>query len=363
MFTIRPDGSNRTDLTRVDDDLVAVQPTWSPDATRLAWTEVDHMKEVPEAAVVTAGPQGEDPDRLASGTAPFYYSWSSTSRLAFLAPGTQGGIDLGVVDEDTIRILDNGQPFYFDWSPSGAELLTHRSGVTVSSLGLDESSTVLVETGALFQAPQWSSSGDLHVYAIGEPPPIGGIQASLAQSEFQELVVARTDGEILHRIMEFRGVATFELNQESELLAHSVTTDRNTFNFGPLEVTRLSSGETETISEDPVVAFQWSPSGDRLLYLQANDRDDHPTFQWMVWDGNTSTAYAQVTPTVPFTSSYLPFWDQYAHSHRLWAPDGSAFAYPAVDEKGDPAVWVQVIDNGTQPVRVTQGDVVFWSPR
>ena len=361
IFTITPDGSDRTDLVEERPGLAVAQPTWSPDAERLVWTEVDHMSEVPETFIVTSGPRGEDRERKESSLAPFYFSWSPTGeQIAFLGGGPGGTVDLGIMD-GTVRLLGSAQPYYFAWAPDGDTLLTHTNLDTVALVATDGTATTLEATEARFQAPQWSADGTRLVYATGTPPAAGGVRTGAFQSNGQEIVIADTTGSVLRGLGTFSGVATFELSPDGSQLAHSVTLDRNTFNFGPLVVTDLESGEETTVSQSPVLAFQWSPTGDALLYLGSEGGVDHPTFRWAVWDGTSSTEYAGVVPTATFATSYLPFWDQYARSHTLWAPDGSAFAYSGLNAADEPTIWVQKV-GADEPTEVASGDVVFWSP-
>ena len=362
IFTIKPDGSGRADLVEAGAGLVAIQPTWSPDGERLVWTEVDHMSEIPEAFVVTSGPRGEELERVASPVAPFYYFWSPTrDRVAFLGGGPGGNVDLGIVDAE-IRVIDGAQPYYFAWSPDGRTLLTHTNADTIALLEPDGAPTTLERTEARFQAPQWAADGTRLVYAIGTPPATGGVRTGAFQSSGQEIVIADIAGNVLQAFGVFSGVATFELSPDGSRIAHSATLDRTAFNFGPLVVTDVESGEATTVSQEPVLAFQWSPSGTALLYLASEGGIDHPTFRWAVWDGSTSQMYARVNPTPAFATSYLPFWDQYSRSHMLWAPDGSAFAYSGLTETGDATVWVQRVQDGAEPEAVATGDIVFWSP-
>ena len=101
LLTIKPDGTDPIDLVAEQSGLVVVQPTWSPDGTRLVWTEVDHMSEVPQASVVTSGPGGEDIETVLSPVAPFYYYWSPAGdQVAFLAGGPGGSVDLGFHNGD-----------------------------------------------------------------------------------------------------------------------------------------------------------------------------------------------------------------------------------------------------------------------
>jgi TolB protein len=364
IFTITPEGTDRLELVENQSGRVAVQPTWSPAGDRLVWTEVDHMSERPEAAIVMSESNGDLIERVVTPAAPFYYHWDPSGQaVAFLANGSGGSINLSILGPE-IGLVGEARPFYFAWSPDGQTLLTHTDSEAVRLFPIEGGDPIiLADTGARFQAPQWS--GDHLVYATGSPPQTGGIRAGLMQEDqdAQEIIVANRQGQIVHRIATFSGVATFELSPNGESIAHSDTLDRAAFNFGPLIVTNIESGESITVSRDAVLAYQWSPTGESLLYLGTAEGVDHPSFRWAVWNGSTSTEYATVTPTATFATDYLPFWDQYARSHNLWSPDGSSFVYTGTDVDGNPAVWVQVVGDGSEPRRLATGDVAFWAPK
>jgi hypothetical protein len=57
---------------------------------------------------------------------------------------------------------------------------------------------------------------------------------------------------------------------------------------------------------------------------------------------------------------YAPFFTQYAHSATPWAPDGSAFAFPAEATDGTGRIVVQEV--GGRPVAIGEGVYVVWSP-
>ncbi len=57
----------------------------------------------------------------------------------------------------------------------------------------------------------------------------------------------------------------------------------------------------------------------------------------------------------------LPFFDQYALSHRLWSPDGASFAIPVVAADGSDQVMIVQAD-GSGARAVARGVVAFWSP-
>ena len=62
-----------------------------------------------------------------------------------------------------------------------------------------------------------------------------------------------------------------------------------------------------------------------------------------------------------FINQVLPYFDQYALSHRLWSPDGSSILLPVVGEDGTESLHVVPADGS--PVRVlAPGSMGFWSP-
>ncbi|MGH8913319.1 MAG: hypothetical protein ACRDZM_02245, partial [Acidimicrobiia bacterium] len=83
--------------------------------------------------------------------------------------------------------------------------------------------------------------------------------------------------------------------------------------------------------------------------------------QWHTWDGERSTSYRAFSPTGIFGRDYLAFFDQFALSISLWAPDSSAFAYAGGSSLEDAGIWVQRIGGG-DPVRVSPGVMALWSP-
>jgi TolB protein len=67
-----------------------------------------------------------------------------------------------------------------------------------------------------------------------------------------------------------------------------------------------------------------------------------------------------VQPGQLFIDQFMTYFDQYAPSHRLWAPDGSSFLLPVVDRGGATRVEV-AFPNGDPPVMI-DGVIGFWSP-
>ncbi|MCB0213204.1 MAG: hypothetical protein KDJ52_27930, partial [Anaerolineae bacterium] len=148
-----------------------------------------------------------------------------------------------------------------------------------------------------------------------------------------------------------------------------------------------------------VLAFFWSPDGQHIAYLtmaaapqqpsaietgprlnghhngpfKTNGRPDtsHETEPFRpletlsldLWLVNVATLatrkVATIEPSSRFMNQFLPFFDQYALSHRLWSPDSEALVLP-VKRAGVSEITVVPID-GAQPVTLAAGEIAFWS--
>jgi hypothetical protein len=126
-----------------------------------------------------------------------------------------------------------------------------------------------------------------------------------------------------------------------------------------LSVIDLETGAITDVTGPRTAAFFWAPTGDRLLVLEGAEGDPG-TFNWLVWTPAETTRFGSFAPGDDWALEFLPFFDQYAQSVRLWAPDSSAFAFPgAVD--GRSGIWVQRLD-ADEPEWIGEGTWVDWSP-
>ncbi len=124
-----------------------------------------------------------------------------------------------------------------------------------------------------------------------------------------------------------------------------------------LVVINTTTGELTPVTDTQVIAFFWDPAGRQLLVLDAADR----ALRWSIWADGELTELSQFLPSRSFVQSYLPFFGQYALSTTMWAPDGSAFAFAGLID-GEGGIWVQQAAGG-DPVKVSEGRWVMWSPR
>jgi len=354
LFLVAPDGSERFALTTdASGSRRYVQPTWAPDGQRIAWARLDGQRSFLE----TSRFDGSERTKVAVPFLPFYIYWSPTSdRLAYLSNWLsldQPSMALRMVDimEGVVKTLAEGAPFYFSWAPDGQRLLTHIGNERVEVQSIDGAQESLRLSGGVFPAPQWAPDGKRLIYAT-------------ADTGSQRLIVADTSGQELAELTDYPGSISFSLNSSGNRLAYVVTErDAASPTFGPLYVVDVDSRRTREVTEDPILAFYWSPAGDKLAYLGVDVIGGRLALRWHVWDGRQSTPFAAYFPSRTFLDSYLPFFDQYAQSHRIWSPDGDAFVFTGTLADGRSGVWVQSLAEGSAPLLLGSGVFATWSPQ
>ena len=359
IYTLDPDGGNAVALTDdASESLQYLQPSWSPDATQVAWTSAAMLDGQPESALVVADGAGENRTEFGVPFPPFYIHWSPAgTQLAYLSAwaSTRGpSMALRLVDlaagEDAVRTLAEGQPLYLSWSPDGDQMVTHISNERVEIYNLAGRSERLPAAAISFPAPIWFPSGDRLIYAVDD----GGKQ---------ELIVAGLDGSRSAGITDFQGNISFTLSPDEERIAYVITPpSTGVAAFGPLFTVEINSGRTRQLSDSPVIAFFWSPDGANLAFLALDSEADELRFRWNVWDGAQIRAYDAHLPTPTFLERYLAFFDQYAQSMSIWSPDSTAFTYAGVGSDNRAGIWVQEVDS-EMPRYIAPGVYAAWSPR
>lgn len=376
LATISPDGSNNRQLTgqnrRFD------FPAWSPDGSRLAVTSGDslYILSDEERAVDSLPP----PIYQSREQRPFYLYWSPESdQVSFLTSHPEGlALYLAKVDEpgESARLLEIGQPFYWDWTPSGNQILIH-TGLTGDQARLaminpaGEGAREEIAEPGFFQAPGISSSGRYRAFA------------GRSEDNQSELVIQNDQG-ITQVTEPHDGQVALTWSPTDELLAYSSPTIDSIHSYGPLRLLDPTTGESQTLSQANVLAFFWSPDGRKIAYLSLPLQPDGniqaisysatgqsevvgiaqtQDLQFELWLVDVDTAekrhLATFLPSGLFLSQFLPFFDQYALSHRLWSPNGDAIVLPMV-ENGVSHLAIVQIESG-EIVILTVGEIGFWS--
>lgn len=384
--TLSPTGEDRRVLTRATDETFFQYPTWSPAGDRVAVIGSDMggsgIYVLPDTEGI--GKLEERGVYFSVNETPFYLYWSPDSQnLAFLANQSRNEMGLKVVPGDGAsdsRLLAKGTPFYWHWTDDGRQLLVHR--------GLDRSQgdLSLIDVEGETQAGNLASPGAFQAPGIAPGGRYWAI-AEEAQDGLSALVVVDTQtGE--RRPYEEAGSLALSWSPTRDQVAYiNGRVDGHPY-WGPLQVLDVASGQTRLLSRQTVLAFFWSPDGRSIAFITiSRDEDDGginaglpakervlsrralPVQQGQgfltlsVVDVDTGQGLRLIDfePTASYIGQFLPFFDQYALSHRVWSPDSSAVVLPVREDSGN--VVLIVPTRGGRPQRLAEGDIAFWSQR
>ena len=354
-------------------------PTWRGDGERLAASRVSIGGRDAGLSVqvfdLAAGRrasayENEVPAAVADGAAHYIY-WSPDGHyLTFLAP-TPDGLALLARDYQTggeAAVLAVGAPLYYHWGRGSGRLAVHSGErlmlLEASSVGFRE----YMEVEAVgFRAPALSPGGELVAYAasLGE---VHGVFIRGAGGGG----AASSGGPAARLITETRGMTALAWAPDGSGLAVSEAGPGSPV-FQRLSVFPLDGSAAALVLEEEHLAFFWSPSGDRIAWVGV-DANSRQMELWVSAAGGGSGSgdgrrLFRFSPTGEFFT-YLSFFDQYAYSHSIWAPDGSALVVTGSQEaesgrrngSGPSGGRVYVVDaDSGEARRIASGGMAVWS--
>lgn len=325
------------------------QPTWSPDGSLVAWSRAGERDGF---SVMVRTSSGGQATRYPTPFAAFYMQWRPDGRaIALLGSTEPGQVGLAVLDLDneTVTSLNSSPSYYLHWSPEGSELVTHLGGTRLERLDSLTGDTFLFEMldplNSAFQAPSWMPDGKSFLYVRPARP-----DPAVGQDELVRYSIGTGRSEAL---AEGAGFFNFAPSPDGQSVAYSV---RSLDGVTTMEVVDLGSGRREEIKAPSTLAWQWSPDSRKILLLGVGDQ----AMSVGVYEAGRISYYQEIIPTTTFLQNYLYFWSQYDLSHSLWAPDSSAFVFPALDGSVD-AVFLQYLDDEF-PVLLGPGSMAVFSP-
>ena len=384
LFLINPDSTGEERLTGdVRAGLLAQGfdrgdsyswPTWSRDGARIAASRVSLSGDSPGLSVqlfdVATGRTGvayenELQAPVADGT-PHYIYWAPDNRrLSFLAP-TPEGLTLFVRDVDSGEepgAVAVGAPLYYHWAADSSLLAVHGGDRVVLQEPTPEGDEARVAVDAIaFRAPAISPGGSQVAYAgIG-----GGLRGVFLAS-------TERDGPPPRMLMETDGLTAFTWAPDGSSLAVAERLRVNVPVFDRLRLITPDGTESNVLVDEQLVAFYWSPQGDQIAWIGID-----PLSQSMdlmvspVQDGRAAGEARRLFRFTPTGELFVmfSFFDQYAYSHSIWSPDGSALVLTGTDGaqpgrrngSGPHGGQVYVVDVSTGDARrIASGKLAVWS--
>jgi hypothetical protein len=307
---------------------------------------------------------------------PFYLFWTPDGQAVSFLASEAGDLSLRVAPADGSAPLDgsgpgaivrSGNPFYFDWIERD-RLVAHIGigpDAVLGEIGLDGKSA----------GPALGSPGDFRSAIVSDD------QKSIAfvldaESGADQVVVAARDGSGEHAMAVF-GTAAVAFSPAGDTIASIGPVEPGApvgFPLGPLRLIDVASGKVRTLIDGAIVSFWWSPDGKSIAALRVRDvtpstSNPDPSsaapesaVRLLFVDVATGKVRSEpaVRPAPTFVNGILAYFDQYALSHQLWAPDSSSILLPEFADDGTTHLTVRFPD-GEPPIELA-GEIGFWSP-
>jgi TolB protein len=367
-------------------------PAWSPDGTQIATVGTSASGGgvfVIRARASTDPPSEPTPLYESANESPFYLYWTPDGRQVSFLTTEPEGLALRVVPADgsgSAYVVRSGAPMYWDFID--AERMLVHSGLGgpdefFGEVGLDGSPFDGTDrSDGVFRAPAVSADARYRAYVSSANDPIG------------EVVRESRDGAGTTRVRIFgSGAVAFSPSggELAFLAPDQPTSSALPLPVGPLRILDPGAAEPRTVATGSVVAFFWSPTGREIavLRLPATDnpvteaRQDGtgPPARTTVAAGGAQAAAAGLSLVLTFVATadgavrseqtvrvsdlfinqVLPFFDQYALSHRFWSPDGASLVLPIVGD-GDVTKLEVIPADGSDARVVATAEMGFWSP-
>ena len=371
-------------------DRVYQFPAWSPDGSVIAAVGSDRGGVGVYCFQDLA--EGEQwqlyRSEVGSQESPFYLYWSPDSRqVSFLANHPVGGIGFHVVKREpkpSDNLLAFGQPFFWQWGQNSAEIFIHTGIGDAGRLSIidptkEPEATPNIATPGYFQTPGFSADEQYLAYCALDD---AGARLVIEQRRTHKRITKQQ-----------RGGVALSWSPTSNHLAFMAPNDDTTHFYGPLSLV-TTSGKVTRLSADPILAFFWSPDGKKIAYFSpTREQPASPDYSggsrygiarsvpqlvdvaeatqlqqqeiirldcWIVdLRLRTRQKLLNFQPTRLFLNQFLPFFDQYALSHRIWSPSNDALVLPKIAD-GKSEITVVTLESEQSTV-IGEGYMGFWS--
>jgi TolB protein len=348
-------------------------PTWSPDGASLAYVGLYGKGSETASELYVAGIEDEAPVSVyqSQHELPFYLFWAPDSAVIGIATTTASGQTQAmqtVTIQGVSTLVDTGTPFFWSWAPNSETVIVH-AVEPMASLDGDRLAFVrlapnVVEYGldlepAAFAAPAWSADGN-HIL----------LAAVNAQRE-SEIMLLDSEGNIERSIAAFEGETALAWASDSTMFAYLAGEEQSDFGaLGPLHVVDLAA-RSETMVDEQVIAFFWSPNGQEIAYFVPYRLEDSGAVEaesatiilaLNVLDVGSmeSRELLKFQPTNQF-AEIIPFFDQHHQSSTIWSPDSNNIVLSFLDDTGGPSIAVIAASGTLEPRYLAEGVFAVWS--
>lgn len=343
LFTVNSDGGDLSQLTgglRDGAELsggVQAQPlrmneyytwpTWSADGIKLAASRViveesgaEITLQVMDANTGSSHTVYENGRAgLVADGAPHYIYWAPTGEQVSFLASTPDGLSLFVWDDTRGSLatrIDRGAPLYYQWSKDAQAMALHVGPEVIwARFPAAEPSRISFQSAGNFRVPALSPDGSSIAYV---DRTIEGAGLYLAPTY---------DLDQAKKLMDVGWSSAIMWSPDGTQIAVADQSNPRTQLFNNLLLAPADGGSpTSLVSEDAstnVWAFFWSPAGDKLAWVRVNGASQELELMVSPSDGSGSDQIFDFQPSAE-VFIMMSFFDQYAHSHSLWSPDGQA---------------------------------------
>jgi Tol biopolymer transport system component len=384
IFTINPDGSGSKRLTgsvtarsmgsilaqpQGQSSVLHTWPTWSPDGARIAVSRVVFEGEEPQVSLfvidadtgalntIYENEAGASP--IIADSVPHYMYWSpDAEKLAFIA-STALALVLFVNDGSENVVVSSEGPLYFKWAGDGGSMVIHSGDELSRAVApFDAPAAEIASMSPIFRAPDLSADGQTAAYITGVEQGYG-------------LLTGRSDGsEAFRELMPVGAPAALLWSPNEDVIAVVDGARPGSPGYRRLRLVNPEGGEPTTLVEEPLASFYWSPDGKHIAYVAIDVELRRLVWKVVSTSGGEPWELATFIPSQGMLTA-ISFFDQYAHSHSFWSPDGESLVFAGQTSRGsqesngatpdEGSVYVINTEPGSLPRRIASGTLAFWS--